>query len=149
MAGKTVLISGLLLIALQVGRAQGTEAGASLGECATELRLPAFSSLARSTNTPVTVDVRIHLDEAGHASALDFDGGEEGHHADIKIAIGESKFSRSCGGKVITVQFTYEIVGEPLEYPAPVVVLFHGPNRFVLRTHPVLPSIDRTRVPKD
>jgi len=139
----------LLLTAALCLWAAGAEAAApaSICECVAELRMPAFSSLARSTSPSVTVDVQLQLDSAGRIQSTLFQGGDEGHHADINIALSQSKFVPACFGKALTMRFTFEIAGEPREYST-VLVTFRGPNHFVLQTHPLLPHIHRTRSPQ-
>jgi hypothetical protein len=141
-----LILCGMAVTGIPV-RAQTLSSTVDIGRCATDLKLPAFSSLAMSTNPSVTVTARVHLDSRGQIQKLDFEGGTPSHHAEIRIAMGRSRFARSCAAAPIAVVFTFEITGPPTDCPS-TTVSFHGPNHFILSTNPPLPNVNRTNPPR-
>jgi len=142
--------SFLIAVSLGVGAleaAADSDIRVNIGACAEELRVPAFSPLARSLNSSVSITARIHLDQKGSVISIDFSGGNPRYWAEVRLAIDQSHFRSVCSNTILELTFTFEISGPP-SYDSQVSVTFRGPNHFVLHTNPLLPSIDRTgRIP--
>src|SRR5262249_1846160 len=107
--------------------AQKDDVTMAIGTCAADLKLPVFSSLARSTGPSVTIVGRLHVDKQGLVRSIDFEGGEGAHHAEIQIAMEQSRFSSGCVGRIVEVKFTFEISGPPTDCPS-TSITFRGPN---------------------
>ncbi len=143
---NTLCVCSIVLACFAALPLEAADAMTDVGACAQELKLPMFSVLARSTNPAITVTIRFHVDQHGRADRLVFAGGEEGQQADVRFAIEQSRFRAECVDRLVELRFTYEIAGEPTFYPS-IAVSFRSPNHFVMRTHPLMPNIDRTRPP--
>jgi hypothetical protein len=70
-----VLYFFITIIDPRAGAARTRNAATNISSCAAELKLPVFSSLARSTDPSVTVTVRLDLDSGGKIQKYDFEGG--------------------------------------------------------------------------
>lgn len=144
---RNATLACLVMLSSPSGSTQVRETPSALVACTSELRLPTFSDLARSMAPSVTVNVRLRVEATGQAGRLDFEGGSDGHRSDVRMAIQRSRFLPECSGKVLSLKFTYEISGAP-DYSPPVTVTYRPPNHFILRTNPILPTADRTNIPK-
>jgi len=141
---KSVFVLIVCIAAFGVVRAHAATPILDVGKCAKDFKLPPFSSLAQSTLPEVNVSVSIHIDGHGQIASLDFEGGQQGHHDDIRLAIGDSSFNADCFGKTLVVKFTYEINGPPT-YDPQTTVRFRSPNHFILHANPLLPIAEHVK----
>src|SRR5690349_18262437 len=70
---RRCLVCAILLFSNRAFGQPG-DSRADLAGCSEDLRLPAFSTLARSTEPSVTIVVRVSLGDAGRLKNIGFDG---------------------------------------------------------------------------
>ena len=128
-----LLIAGLLLM-IAGDRAlgqPGTAESPSNIECLEHLEIPDYPPLARQARVQATQTVKtllsnqatlrsIEVSVQGKAAALFKEGAEK--------ALKNSRFSKTCGGKTITLVFHYELSNDDRS------LAFEPPNHFFVRS---------------
>jgi hypothetical protein len=125
-----------------------TATAGSLSDCVNELILPIDGILARGAGgSSGPIAALLYIGEGGKLTSLKFEGGKELFQRQIEQAVRSSKFAPKCAGKILTLVFSFEIEGEPLDNPS-VWFSFSSPNHFTLHTHPRATEVLRTKKPK-
>jgi hypothetical protein len=137
------LIAGLFLV-IAPYRASGqpgpVESPSNI-ECLEHLEVPDYPPLARQARIQATLTLKVLLsDQAAVQSIEDSLQGkavsaERFFKEGAEKALKNSRFSKTCGGKTITLVFHYEL----LDYDSNrSLFAFEPPNHFWIRTGPVL-----------
>jgi hypothetical protein len=140
--GGGLLIAGLLSM-MAPYRASGQPAPAespSNIECVDQLEIPDYPPLARQARIQVIQTVKVllsdqatiqNVEQSLQGKLVKLDGFfKEGAEKALK----NSRFSKTCGGKTITLVFHYEIRDDPNR---PSLFAFGPPNHFWIRYGPV------------
>jgi hypothetical protein len=137
----TSLIAGLLLV-VALDRASGQPApaeGPSNVECLERLEIPDYPPLARQANIQVTQIVKVLLSDQATAQNIQYSSQgnpvkfERLFKEGTEKALTNSRFSKTCGGKTITLVFHYEIRDDPDKLQ---LFAFRPPNHFWIRAAP-------------
>ena len=137
-----LLVAGLLLT-VAPNRAPGQpgpQESPSNIECLERLEIPDYPPLARSARIEVTQTVKVLLSAQATTQSIEqtlqgkvvkLDGlFKEG----VEKALKNSRFSKTCGGRTVTLVFHYEIRAEPNRSS---LFGFGPPNHFWIRYGPV------------
>ena len=129
----------LMLVAFQgIGAAQNLA-------CLKELMVPRYNLTARRSRSGGTVSVAVLIGEHGRPSRIDAVASNSDLADEVRFYLSNgTTYSEGCDGKVIDLQFTFELTGEP-EWDPPVFVKFRPPNHFIIMSRPRKPDIDPPR----
>jgi hypothetical protein len=127
------LIAGLLFM-IAPHRASGQPGPAespSNIECVEHLEIPDYPPLALSGRFQATQTVRVLLSDQATVQSISIEDGasQEGvvFKEGTEKAVKNSRFSKTCGGKTITLVFRYELSNDPS-------FAFEPPNHFWIRS---------------
>jgi hypothetical protein len=137
-----LLIAGLLLV-IAPYRALGQPAPAespSNIECLEHLEVPDYPPLPRAASIQAIQTVKVLLSD--RATVKSVENSLEGRHPTVEKdfeesaekAVKNSRFSKTCGGKTITLVFHYELRDDPNRSS---LFAFAPPNHFWIRYGPV------------
>jgi hypothetical protein len=109
-------------------------------ECLEHLEIPDYPPLARTANIQVTQTVKVLLSD--QATAQNIQHSLQGNPIKFEMlfkevaeeALKNSRFSKTCGGKTITLVFHYEIRDDSNKSS---LFAFGPPNQFWIRAGPV------------
>ena len=141
---STVLIAGLLLV-IAADRASGQAApveGSSNIECLERLELPDYPPLARMVRITSIQTVKILLSAQATMQSIESSAQtktaatEKDFRDSTEKALKNSLFSKTCGGKTVTLVFQYEF----RENSDKSLFAFTPPNHFWIRAE--LPYVD-------
>jgi hypothetical protein len=135
-AGALLTAGVLLLIALYraAGQTGPTEDKSNIG-CVEHLEIPEYPPLARVARSKVTQIVKVLLSD--HATIERVESSVQGKAANLlerpfkegaEEALKNSRFSKTCSGKTITLVFDYEPSNDVRLWA------FEPPNHFLIRT---------------
>ena len=136
------LIAGLLFV-IAPYRASGQTASVespSNMECLEHLEVPDYPPLARQARLQVTQTVKVLLSDQAAVQSIEhsFQGRafdlEKLFREGAEKALNQSRFSKACGRKIITLVFHYELVENTNRWS---LFAFEPPNRFSIRAGPV------------
>jgi hypothetical protein len=132
----TLLVAGLLLV-IAPYRASGqpgpVESPSNI-ECLEHLEIPDYPPLARSARLPATQTVKVHLSNQAILQSIELSLQEKAVNRDkffkesAEKALKNSRFSKTCGGKTITLVFHYELSHGDRS------LAFEPPNHFLIRS---------------
>jgi hypothetical protein len=143
---KLFLLLSLTVLIQGGGILFGDATTGTLTDCVSELTLP-IDGLARAAGgSSGQIATVLHIGEGGQLASVKFQGGKELFRRQIDKAMRLSKFAPKCAGRTLTVIFSFEIQGEPLDNPG-VWFSFSSPNHFTLHTHPKATEVLRTKKP--
>lgn len=140
-----MLTACLLLITLYCASGQpGPGENSSDIGCLEHLEIPNYPPLARTARSKVTQTVKVLLSD--QATVQSVESRLQGKAADLlerlfkesaEEALRSSRFSKTCGGKTITLIFDYEPSNDVRLFA------FEPPNHFLIRTGSVIinPSV--------
>jgi hypothetical protein len=136
------LIAGLVLVIAPhraLGQSGPVESPSNI-ECLERLEIPDYPPLARQAQIQVIQTVKVllsdqatiqNVEQSLQGKVVKLDGFfKEGAEKALK----NSRFSKTCGGKTITLVFHYEIRDDP---DRPSLFAFGPPNQFWIRYGPV------------
>jgi hypothetical protein len=137
------LIAGLLLVMIAPYRASGQASPAdrqSNIECLERLEIPEYPPLPRQARIQAIQTVRVLLSD--EATVQNIESIVQGNHPTVEKdfkqgaekALENSRFSKTCGGKTITLVFHYELRDDPNTSS---LFAFGPPNHFWIRYGPV------------
>lgn len=136
-----LLIAGLFLVIApyRASGQPGREGSPSNIECLERLEIPDYPPLARMAQIQVIQTVKVLLSD--QATVQDVDQSLQGKVVKLdgpfkegaEKALKNSRFSKSCGGKTITLVFHYEIRDDPNRSS---LFAFGPPNHFWVRAGP-------------
>ena len=130
------LIAGALVIA--PCRAQGQPESSSNIECLEHLEIPQYPPLPRQARITGVQTAKVLLSDQAVVQSVEnsFRGISIGPENDFKAAVEKalknSRFSKTCGGKTITLVFQYAIRQNENES----LFVFEPPNYFLIRAGP-------------
>ena len=137
-----VLISGLLIV-IAPYRASGqtgpVESSSNI-ECVERLEIPDYPPLPRTASIQAIQTVKVLLSDRATVQSIKSDllGKVVSVERDFRDAaektLKSSRFSKTCGGKTITLVFHYEIRDDP---KGSSLFAFGPPNHFWIRYGPV------------
>jgi hypothetical protein len=137
-----LLIAGLLLtIAPDRASAQpGSAESRSNIECLDHLEIPEYPPLPRTASIQAVQTVKVLLSD--QATIQNIESTLQGKYPTVEKdfkegaekALKNSRFSRTCGGKTVTLIFHYEIRDDPNKSS---LFAFEAPNQFWIRYGPV------------
>ena len=131
----TSLIAGLLLV-IAPCRALG-QPSPSNTECLDHLEVPNYPVLARQGRIEATQTVKVLLSDQATLQSIEISLAENPKVGPLfkdvaEKALKNSRFSKTCGGKSITLVFHYERTGDDGSFA------FEPPNHFWIRSGGVL-----------
>jgi hypothetical protein len=139
---RASLIAGLLLV-IAPYRASGqpgpTESPSNI-ECLERLEIPDYPPLPRTALIRAIQTVKVHLSD--QATMQNIESSLQGKAISVEKdfkegaekALRNSRFSKACGGKTITLVFHYELRDDPNRSS---LFAFEPPNHFLIRSGPV------------
>lgn|SRR5271157_4261122 len=145
-AGASV-IAGLLLVIAPYrasGQAEPAESPSNIG-CLERLEMPGYPQLPRSVRLQGIQTVKVLLSEQATVQTVESSlqgrttGTEKYFKESAEKALKNSQFSKTCGGKTITLVFHYEF----REDDSKSLFAFGPPNHFWIRAGPsyVMPEV--------
>lgn len=138
------LIAGLLLVIApyRASGQPGPAEGPSNIECLERLEIPDYPPLPRQARIQAIQTVNVLLSHRGTAEAVESSLQDNSRLLDLtkkeftegaEKALKNSRFSKTCGGKTITLVFHYEIRDDPNRSS---LFAFGPPNHFWIRAGP-------------
>lgn len=134
-----LLTAGLLVMIASnpaSGQPNRVESPSSI-ECVEHLEIPDYPVLARSARTSGTLLVKVLLSDQATIQSIEIDLQEREAPGRLQFfkpsserAIKSSRFSKTCGGKTVTLVFHYEASNDPVSFA------FEPPNHFFMRSGP-------------
>jgi outer membrane biosynthesis protein TonB len=129
------LVAGLLLV-IAPYRASGQPLPAespSNIECLERLEIPDYPPLARSARIQATQTVKVLLSNQATVQSIEILKGkavdiEKFFNEGVEKSLKNSRFSKTCGGKTITLVFQYELSNDNGS------LAFEPPNHFLIRS---------------
>ncbi len=112
--------------------------------CAERIEIPSFPMLARQARLSGTLSVKVKLGpngavaEVSAESQLNNDRAQPVLLTPIERALRKSRFRPNCAGKVVILEFTFGIDGDPYDGQTQEIA-FGYPNRFWITTRPPIP----------
>lgn len=101
--------------------------------CVLRLELPGYSNIARSARMSGVARAEVKLGTNGMIEGVTVTGVAPLLKTAVKEALIKSKYSEKCGGRLVSIEFRFTIVGEPKYHPN-TFVSFMPPNVFVIAT---------------
>jgi len=137
-----LLIAGLFLV-IAPYRASGQPGpgeGSSNIECLDHLEVPNYPPLARQARVQAIQTVKVLLSDQATVQRIELSlqgkaiNADRLFKADAEKALKISRFSKTCGGKTITLVFHYELYNDDSGRS---IFAFEPPNHFWIRYGPV------------
>jgi hypothetical protein len=147
-AGALLFADLLLLIAPHRAYGQPRPAGSPSNiECLERLEVPDYPPLPRTASIQAVQTVKVHLSD--QATVQNVESSLQGKvinlEKDFKDAaqksLKNSRFSKTCGGKTLTLVFHYEMRDDPNQSS---LFAFGPPNHFWIRYGPVYANPSRS-----
>ena len=136
-------ISVLLLVLASIplpGHAQSPLAADGFG-CLVDLEVPQFA-VALSVPSGGHVEARVRLKADGQPAAIGIESSNPLLSDEVEYHLRKkATYRQDCGGKEITLDFTFKVEGPAVQCPF-ARVQFLPPNRFVITRQPVLSTPD-------
>jgi outer membrane biosynthesis protein TonB len=136
------LSTALALMSLGAAHGQPAVDAESNTHCIERLRMPVYPKLADAARISGTLTATVVLGQGGSVQQVLMDMGNASATAkqlfppEVAKAIQASSFRRACGGKSITVVFSF-VLGQELDpHGLPQSVSFGYPNRFSISVPP-------------
>lgn len=116
--------------------------------CLLELELPRFA-VANTTPAGGTVHAEVLLGAEGKIAELKAHGTTRDLELEVEYHLrSTAKYRSDCGGQTVELEFEFRVEGEP-SYCPPIKTRFLPPNRFIIVTGPLSPSMFNVPIPKD
>jgi len=137
---RASLIAGLLLVAAPHRVSAQPEPGKSSSniDCVERLEVPHYPPLARTARIQATQTAKVLLSDQASIQSIELSiqgkavNTEEFFKDGAEKSLKNSRFSKTCGGKTITLVFSYELSDND-RFP----FAFEPPNHFSIRSGPV------------
>ena len=110
-------------------------------ECVVELELPRYPPLLRQARISGEVKAKIFIGRSGQAEKVEIEG-SQAFGNEIVSSLKKSQFLEACSGVLVEYIFVFRVEGEPTRENTQQDVSFRPPNRFIIKTHPMVPIVD-------
>lgn len=139
----TLLITGLLLVVAPnraSGQPRSLESPSNI-ECLEHLEIPDYPPLARAGRFQGAETVKVVLSDQATVQGIEYIWQrnavnlESFFKAGAERALKNSRFSKTCSGKTVTLVFHYELLDDDANRS---LFAFDPPNQFWIRSGPVL-----------